>query len=365
MFKPFTTRTHLALLGSLLWGLGLGCQAQVGWREIHSQGMPMVVSYPSTEKNSTHLHGSFALQVAKNAPIKPPPAPGTWPLIVMSHGTGGSSEPHHGLSSALVQAGFVVIEPLHRGDNWRDTERAGPESWKTRPREVSEAINAITQDAFFKAHVRADRVGVHGMSAGGVTGLAMAGGQWRLLSLVRHCAEQLDADVGFCLNGTAQDSAKQEKRRKQFTQARMMKAVPDALLPKDMTQLHGGKAASDPRPDPRIAAVSLLVPVGTIFTPDSLARIRIPVGITVGERDSVLVPRFHSGHVLAHCKSCKVLSSHPQAGHFDWFDPWPDEVARAVAAQQIRGGMPNSAFSPAERQRGYAQIVRFFENSLK
>jgi predicted dienelactone hydrolase len=347
-----------------LWTVASIGHAQVGWREINSQGMSIAVSYPSSERNSTQMRGSFALQVAKNAPIKPAPS-GAWPLIVMSHGTAGSSEPHHALSSALVQAGFVVVEPLHRGDNWQDSERAGPESWITRPSEVSEAITAIAQDGFFKAHVRADRVGVHGMSAGGVTALALAGGQWRVLSLVRHCAEQLDADVGFCLNGTAQNSAKQDKRRKQFGQAKMMKAVPDALLPKDMTQLHGGKAKADPRPDPRIAAVSLLVPVGIIFTPESLARIRIPMGITVAERDTVLVPRFHSGHVLAHCRSCKLLSSHPQAGHFDWFEPWPDDVARAVAAQQIRGGMPNSAFSASERQRGYAQIVRFFGEQLK
>jgi predicted dienelactone hydrolase len=235
----------------------------------------------------------------------------------------------------------------------------------TRPQEVSQAINAIGEDSFFKGHVRTDRVGVHGMSAGGVTGLALAGGQWRMLDLVRHCAAQLDADVGFCLNGTAQDSAQQDKRRQQFAQAKILKAVPDAFLPKDMTQLHGGKAAVDPRPDPRVAAVSLLVPVGAIFTPESLARIRIPVGITVGERDTVLVPRFHSGHVLTHCTSCTVLSSHAQAGHFDWFDPWPDEVARTVAAQQIRGGLPHSAFSATERQRGYTQIVRFLTAHLK
>ncbi len=339
--------------------------AQTGWREINSQGMQMAISYPTTERNSTQMHGALALQVAQNAPIKLAPNHNAWPLIVMSHGTGGSSEPHHGLSSALVQAGFVVIEPLHRGDNWRDTARAGPESWMTRPQEVSQAINAIGKDSFFKGHVRTDRVGVHGMSAGGVTGLALAGGQWRLLDLVRHCAAQLDADVGFCLNGTAQDSAKQDKRRQQFTLARMMKAVPDVWLPKDLTQLHGGTAAADPRPDPRIAAVSLLVPVGAIFTPESLARIRIPVGITVGERDTVLVPRFHSGHVLAHCKSCTVLSSHAQAGHFDWFAPWPDEVASTVAAQQMRGGLPNSTFSATERQRGYTQIVRFFGERLK
>jgi len=135
--------------------------------------------------------------------------------------------------------------------------------------------------------------------------------------------------------------------------------------------MHGGKSSAqatgqghDPRPDPRIAAVSLSVPVGAIFTPESLARIRIPVALSTSGDDGVLLPRFHSQYVLQHCKTCTTLSDHPKAGHFDWLSPWPASVATPVAATQMRGGMPNPNVSPEERQKAFEQIAVFFKQKL-
>jgi predicted dienelactone hydrolase len=113
-----------------------------------------------------------------------------------------------------------------------------------------------------------------------------------------------------------------------------------------------------------VVAVSLAVPVGVIFTPESLSRIRIPVGLSTAGNDGVLVPRFHSQHVLRHCKTCTTLSDHPKAGHFDWLSPWPASVAQTVAATQMRGGLPNPDFSPEERQKAFEQIALFFKQKL-
>jgi hypothetical protein len=108
----------------------------------------------------------------------------------------------------------------------------------------------------------------------------------------------------------------------------------------------------------------MAVPVGVIFTPESLARIRIPVGLSTSGVDGVLLPRFHSQHVLKHCKTCTTLSDHPQAGHFDWLSPWPASIARTVAATQMRGGLPNPAFTDADRQKAFDQIAVFFQQQL-
>jgi hypothetical protein len=80
--------------------------------------------------------------------------------------------------------------------------------------------------------------------------------------------------------------------------------------------------------------------------------------------DGVLLPRFHSQHVLRHCKTCTTLSDHPQAGHFDWLSPWPASIAQTVAATQMRGGLPNPAFTDAERQKAFDQIAVFFKQKL-
>lgn len=337
--------------------------APVGMRQIQSGGMPVTLVYPTAAPAQAYTQGAFTIQVAHNAmPLAA--TTGKRALIVLSHGSAGSALPDHGLAATLARAGFVVAQPEHRGDNWQDFSRAGPESWKTRPQDVSETINAVAQDPVLATLVDTRRVGVHGMSAGGVTGLALAGAQWRMLDVVQHCAQHLDEDIGFCLNGLAQHPAQQMLRKGQYSLARLLN---EANAPSNFTTRQGGlgsDASSGPRPDPRIAAVSLLVPVAAIFTPESLARIRIPVGLTTAGNDSVLLPRFHSGHVMAHCQTCTVLSDHPSAGHFDGLSPWPASVAQNVAATQMRGGLPNPAFTDGARQQAFNKIAVFFKAQL-
>ena len=342
---------------SFLALLCLHAQAQIGLRELSSQGMPITVLYPTAQSNQRLQRGPFEIEAAPDAP----PLPGPRRLVVLSHGTGGNPWVDHALAATLVRAGFVVAQPLHRGDNFRDFSRAGPASWQTRPSDVSESIDALSHDPVLGPLLRTDRVGVHGMSAGGVTGLALAGAQWRTLDVVHHCNQHLEEDIGFCLNGLAQHPVQQQLRRGQFALARI---TPARFLPAAVHALHGGRATDEPRPDTRVAAVSLLVPVGAIFTPESLGRIRIPVGLTVAEADEVLVPRLHSQHVLTHCRSCRLLSSHAGSGHFDWLWPWPAAQAQMVAATQIRGGLPHASFTPAQRQSAFDAISAFFVQTL-
>jgi predicted dienelactone hydrolase len=356
---------HLACIVSLLLAMSVShAQVRVGQRQIQSGDMPITLVYPTTAAAQPVTHGPFTLHVAANATPLPAPA-GRRQLIVLSHGTAGSTGPDHDLAATLVRAGFVVAQPLHRGDNWQDFSRAGPESWKTRPQDVSETIDALAKDPVLGPQLDLHRVGVHGMSAGGVTGLALAGGQWRMLTLIQHCAHHLEEDIGFCLNGLAQHPMQQALRKGQFAMGRMRT---ETSAPSSFTTLHGGaspSAATDPRPDPRVVAVSLAVPVGAIFTPESLSRIRIPVGLTTAGDDGVLMPRFHSQHVLKHCTPCTTLSDHPQAGHFDWLSPWPASIAQTVTATQMRGGLPKPDFSPEERQKAFERIAQFFLSRMK
>jgi predicted dienelactone hydrolase len=153
-------------------------------------------------------------------------------------------------------------------------------------------------------------------------------------------------------------------RKTQFAMGRMLT---ETTAPASFKTLHGRaspSASADPRPDPRVVAVSLAVPVGVIFTPESLARMRIPVALSTSGDDGVLLPRFHSQHVVKHCTSCTTLSDHPKSGHFDWLSPWPASIARTVAATQMRGGLPNPDFSPEERQKAFERIALFFKQTL-
>jgi len=339
----------------------------VGMRQIQSGGMTITLVYPTAAVAQTVTYGAFTVQIASNAaplPADSMAASGKRALIVLSHGSAGSALPEHTLAATLARAGFVVAQPEHRGDNWQDFSKAGPDSWKTRPQDVSETIDAVARDAALAPLVDTRRVGVHGMSAGGVTGLVLAGAQWRMLNLIQHCAQNLDEDIGFCLNSLATQPSVQLLRKSQFAIGR---TLTETTAPTRFKTLHGGaspSASSDPRPDPRVVAVSLAVPVGVIFTPESLARIRIPVALSTSGDDGVLLPRFHSHHVLKHCTHCTPLADHPQAGHFDWLSPWPASIAQTVAATQMRGGLPNPEFTNEDRQKAFDQIAVFFKNKL-
>lgn len=372
MNTPLQTFTRMACAFSLLAASASQAQVtSVGMRPIQSGGMSITLVYPTAAAAQPVTQGAFTIQVASNAAPLPAPssaASGKRSLIVLSHGTAGNALPDHTLAATLARAGFVVAQPEHRGDNWQDFSRAGPESWKTRPPEVSETIDAVALDPALADLVDTRRVGVHGMSAGGVTGLALAGAHWRMLDLAKHCAQNLDEDIGFCLNGLAGKTWPQLMRKTQFFMARVLT---ENNAPDNLKLVHGGKSSAqttdqghDPRPDSRIAAVSLAVPVGAIFTPESLARIRIPVALSTSDDDGVLLPRFHSQHVLKHCTPCTTLSAPPQAGHFDWLSPWPASIAQTVAATQMRGGLPNPAFTDADRQKAFDQIAVFFRQKL-
>lgn len=361
LFRPLLTAAATLLVAALATA---PATAQVGLAQLDVAGptgtLPLTLSYPTASANRPVAMGPFTLQVAPDAP----PLPGPHRLVVLSHGTGGSWQTDHALAAALVRAGFVVAQPLHAGDNFRDTSRAGPEAWKTRPLELSRVIDALAAHPQWQARLRLDRVGVHGMSAGGGTALVMAGAQWRLLDMVRHCLAQAETDLGFCYNGLP-DAAAQAPRRAQFEQAR---GVPELFLPAALKQVHGGRTPAapggDPRPDARVAAVSVAVPVAALFSSESLARIQVPVGVVTAGRDTMLPAAFHAARVLRDCTACQPLADLPGAGHMDLLAPFPAALAQAEAQRQPRGGALQPGFNPAERDAAFQAVAGFHRRHL-
>jgi predicted dienelactone hydrolase len=328
--------------------------AQVGMSQVQADHLPITMVYPTAATASSVSFGSFVLNVARDAQ----PLAQRQRLVVLSHGSGGSGLSDHALASALAKAGFVVAQPLHAGDNFRDTSKSGPAAFQSRPIEVVQVIDALAKHPQWSAVLQLDKVGVHGMSAGGVTGLSLAGAQWRTLNLVQHCNRAQALDEAFCFLGAISGAARQE-REANFKRA---KNVLEMFLPAEIKTWHGGltptSSSHDVRPDKRIAAVTLSVPVAAIFSAESLARIQIPVALVTAKNDQVLVPRFHSDHVITHCRSCERLVDLP-AEHFDLLWPWPEALAQQTAANQVRGGLPTPGFDSALRDAAFAKIVQF------
>lgn len=97
------------------------------------------------------------------------------PLILISHGTGGSRLSLEWLTQSLVLKGYIVAAVDHWGntfDNRVAIEFIKP--WE-RPQDVSVALTKLLEHQEFKKVIDTDKIGSLGFSYGGYTVLALAG----------------------------------------------------------------------------------------------------------------------------------------------------------------------------------------------
>ncbi|MDO9710063.1 alpha/beta hydrolase family protein [Paracraurococcus lichenis] len=183
----------LALLAALL--LAVPAHA-VGFRQAEvpdPEDRPIEVGiwYPSDAPASPRALWPYTQQVAQDAPLRGE----RLPVVVISHGTGGSFAGHWDTAHALAAAGFVAIGLTHTGDNMRDQAYAGTvRGFGERTRQVKRVLDWLLAE--WPEHGRLDpsRLGAFGYSAGGFTVLAAAGGAPDFSRARLHCMTQ-PADV--------------------------------------------------------------------------------------------------------------------------------------------------------------------------
>jgi predicted dienelactone hydrolase len=125
----------------LLWSVSVffaPAFGTVGFRRLSvtdppGKALSMAVWFPSTGKPVSVSVGPFQQTVAQDGTIT-----GTGlPLVLISHGTGGSDGSHYDTALALASAGFVVVALTHTGDNYMDQSYVGNRMDLTdRPRQV-------------------------------------------------------------------------------------------------------------------------------------------------------------------------------------------------------------------------------------
>lgn len=251
--------------------------AQVGlqresWTLANTEGpadtVPGMVWYPTDAKSDSHRFGPFRLQAALGAT----PMPGRHPLVLISHGNGGTDIGHAWLAETLATAGYVVVAIRHPGSNYQDMSAQGrPAYFTERPRHLSKVLDKLLASGRWAPLIDDTRIAALGTSAGGHTVLALAGAQVQPARAALHCSVQgqgLDEDPTMCLQGG-------------FTKANPAPVPVGASQPID-------------RRDARIRAVVADVPLATGLAPESLPGITVPLLIQYGARDDNLVPRFHA-----------------------------------------------------------------------
>lgn len=331
------------LLGMLL--LGPLSHAGMGVTVINKADSkaPITVFYPSSNPEASVQRAVFNIQAA----VDGTPVQGNRRLIVFSHGSGGSPWPMSDLARTLVEAGFVVAMPEHEGDNYHDTHLQGPSTWKIRPSEISAAIDSLQRDPRFTSLIDFNHVGAYGSSAGGLTVLTLAGGQWSPANFKRFCSENMKENFPACmgliftLHGDMWDGLKIAIAR-----------IAHTLLFSDETmQSHN---------DPRIKAVVASMPMAAPLNMASMAKPRVAVGLIQADLDAWLAPRFHVGALRAVCSNCTLVADMPSAGHGSLLSPWPKELAQSITPMLV--DPPN--FLRSDVEVVYRKISQFFVEKL-
>lgn len=271
--------------------------------------MPGYVFYPSREASRVTWRGPYELHATPDAPA----VPGAKPLVVISHGHGGSDLGHHDLAVYLASHGFVVATLQHPRDNFRDASGDGhPEVMIGRPIQVKATISMLLADPHWKALIDPDRIGVAGFSNGGYTSLLLVGAVPQFTRFLSYCKAHPD-DPNIC---GATDQLEAQAARHGQTLEQMMTSMQD--------DLHRWGNPDDPR----IKAAFVMAPLSLIFDKAGVASIDRPVFLYYGQDDEVLNPNYNVLHIAPLTKTLAGIKMIPKAGHYVFLSPCSPQLAK-------------------------------------
>lgn len=291
-----------------------------------SGALEVAVWYPSDVKPVALHLGPFDMTVAPDAA----PTAGMKPLIVISHGTGGSSMNMYDTAIALADAGFVVAAPLQAGDNYRDHAVSFTrQNFAQRPGQVGRVIDYLTTGWAQHGSVDAGRIGVLGHSAGGTTALLLAGGTLEWKRVIARCKNDLkDWD---CI------------------EARKHPGSADETVTGNVTGA-----------DPRVKAIMVAAPaLADGFFPHGVDAVTIPVSIWAGARDPI-VKDDNELHTMFGSRANYHLI--PDAGHFAYLTPCT-AMLKSIAPDICTdpAGFNRTAFLESFRNAA----ITYFKDNLK
>ncbi|WP_423380864.1 alpha/beta hydrolase family protein [Burkholderia sp. LMG 32019] len=132
-----------------------------------------VVWTPCADAPQTLTIGPYELKGQRDCPT----VGDKLPLVVISHGHGGTFLDHHDLPETLADAGFVVAAINHPGDTFSDMSHAADiQEFVERPVDIKRLVDYMLGNASDAARIDPARIGFFGFSRGGYTGLVLAGG---------------------------------------------------------------------------------------------------------------------------------------------------------------------------------------------
>ncbi|SIO15043.1 alpha/beta hydrolase family protein [Vannielia litorea] len=153
----------------------------------HAKETRAAIWYPSGGGGAVEPYADnpvfVGLEVAMGAEI----APGRHPLVLLSHGMGGTDRALAWLASDLAARGAIVAVVNHPGTTWGDHDMArGVRHW-TRAEDMRAALDGLLEDPRYAPRIDRSRIMAAGFSYGGWTALSLGGLRGNHAGIVAAC----------------------------------------------------------------------------------------------------------------------------------------------------------------------------------
>lgn len=322
--------------------------AERHWRGAARQALMTVVWYPTDRSGIEQPApiGSPQVKLFAGHPLVPqaPLAAGRHPLIMMSHGTGGSAGSLDWMASALAEQGYIVVGVNHPGNNALEPLTAeGFLLWWERATDMSQALDAVLADPQFASHVDADRIGALGFSLGGYTVLELAGARTDRQAFFRFCRSP--AADATCRPPEMSASGAKEVEINESSPA---------------TRASLARSGNSFR-DPRIRAAFVMAPaLGQAFRPQGLAHLTIPLAIIAGDADTAVPIASNASWFAAHIAQAQYELVQG-AGHYTFINVClPTAMPRLAQVCRDAQGVDRQAV----HRHAITKALRFFGKAL-
>ncbi|TFH41042.1 MAG: hypothetical protein E4H01_15560 [Lysobacterales bacterium] len=282
--------------------------------------------YPTKAREARVSEQARSFLVARDAM----PAPGSYPLILLSHGSGAWYGAHHGSAEFFARRGFVVASVTHPGDNFQDLGGyLGAQQLLGRPHHMKLLKEYLLGTHKYGSIVDTKRLTAIGFSAGAYTVTVLMGGRPDFARFASHAHLNPDDPT---------------------------------LLPHwELTVNTLTKQEQIDYDEPIVAAVLMAPAFGFLFNRDRLSRVPAQVRIYRAEMDNILRADTHVEPYLRSLPRVPEYRIVKGAGHYAFLSPCPEAlIEEDPDICRDRPGFNRIAF----HARLNEQMLDYFNRSL-
>lgn len=161
----------------------------------HAQSTRVAVWYPSNSQTQKTLYANGPVFEGIEAHVGGAIISGQYPLVLFSHGMGGTDKAQAWLGAALAERGVVTVSINHPNSSWGNFDMAsGIEHW-TRALDISATLDWIIDESEFSKSIDMSRVMAAGYSYGGWTALSLGGALGNHGGIVEACTTQIELEA--------------------------------------------------------------------------------------------------------------------------------------------------------------------------